>query len=124
MPTKILKAIATVCYIIKRKVDNMSVNIVTKDNFSDLSNEKKIVLLDFYADWCGPCQMIAPIVAEIASEREDLFVGKINVDNEPELVSAFNIVSIPLLVVMKNGQVVNKILGYHSKEEILKELEF
>lgn len=102
----------------------MSVNIVNKNNFSDLSNEKRTVLLDFYADWCGPCQMIAPIVAEIAREREDLFVGKINVDNEPELASAFNVVSIPLLVIMKQGQIANKILGYHSKEEILRALDF
>lgn len=100
----------------------MSVNIVTKDNFAELSNLNKTVLLDFYADWCGPCQMIAPIVAEIANENEDLFVGKINVDDEPELASAFSVVSIPLLVVMKDGQVVNKILGYHNKEEILKAL--
>lgn len=100
----------------------MSVNVVTKDNFAELSNQDKTVLLDFYADWCGPCQMLAPFVAEIASEREDLFVGKVNVDDEIELARAFNIVSIPLLVVMKNGQVVNKILGYHTKEEILKEL--
>lgn len=100
----------------------MPVNVVTKENFAELSNLDKTVLLDFYADWCGPCQMLAPFVAEIASEREDLFVGKVNVDDEIELARAFDIVSIPLLVVMKNGQVVNKILGYHTKEEILKEL--
>ena len=100
----------------------MSVNVVTKENFAELSNLDKTVLLDFYADWCGPCQMLAPFVAEIAREREDLFVGKVNVDDEIELARAFDIVSIPLLVVMKNGQVVNKILGYHTKEEILKEL--
>ena len=96
---------------------------ITDENFeSVVMNSEKPVLIDFYATWCGPCQMLAPFVAEIASEREDLFVGKVNVDDEIELARAFNIVSIPLLVVMKNGQVVNKILGYHTKEEILKEL--
>ena len=76
----------------------MSVNVVTKDNFAELSNLDKTVLLDFYADWCGPCQMLAPFVAEIASEREDLFVGKVNVDDEQELASLFRIRSVPTLV--------------------------
>ena len=97
----------------------MSVMKVNKDNFNEVKNSEKTVLLDFYADWCGPCMMVSPIVDEIAKENPQYLVGKINVDNEPELTMEFGVVSIPLLVVMKDGKIVNIAVGAHSKEQIL-----
>ena len=82
----------------------MSVLNVTINNFDDVKNSEKTVLLDFYADWCGPCRMVSPLVDEIAEENPEFLVGKINVDNEPELAQAFGVSSIPMLVVMKNGK--------------------
>ena len=79
----------------------MAVMKVSKDNFSEAKTSDKTVLLDFYADWCGPCMMVSPVVDEIARENPQYLVGKINVDNEPELTMEFGVVSIPLLVVMK-----------------------
>jgi len=96
----------------------MSVIKVTKDNFEEITGSKT-VLLDFYADWCGPCRMVAPIVDEIAEERTDITVGKINVDDEPELAEAFGVVSIPTLVVMKDGKVANQSAGARPKAQIL-----
>lgn len=99
----------------------MSVVHITKANFEELViNSPKAVLLDFWATWCGPCRMVAPIVEQIAAEREDILVGKINVDEEMELAVQFGIISIPTLVVMKNGQIANKAVGYMPKDEILK----
>ena len=98
----------------------MPVVHITKANFEELViHNPKSVLLDFWATWCGPCRMVAPIVEKIATEREDILVGKINVDEEMELAVQFGIISIPTLVVMKNGEIANKAVGYMPKEKIL-----
>lgn len=97
----------------------MSVLSINNDNFKAVKESEKTVLLDFYADWCGPCQMVSPLVDEIANENPQLLVGKINVDNESELSRLFGVVSIPMLVVMKNGEIVSREVGYRSKEQIL-----
>ena len=94
-----------------------------KENFESLRNSEKPVLIDFYADWCGPCRMVSPIIDEIAEEREDIVVAKVNVDREAELASEFGIYSIPSLVVMKGGKVVNQVSGARPKAAILALLE-
>jgi thioredoxin 1 len=97
----------------------MSVQKVNSQNFDAIKNSEKVVLLDFYADWCGPCRMVSPIVDEIAEERDDVLVGKINVDESPELANAFGVFSIPTLAVMKNGKVVRQEAGARPKAQIL-----
>ncbi len=98
----------------------MSVVTITKSNFDqEILNEKKTVLLDFWASWCGPCRMVSPIIDEIADERADIKVGKINVDEQPELAARFSVMSIPTLVVMKDGRVVNQSAGARPKPQIL-----
>ena len=97
----------------------MSALAINKDNFNSVKEQEKTVLLDFYADWCGPCRMVLPIVDEIAKERDDIVVGKINVEKEPDLAKDFSILSIPTLIVLKNGRVVNKASGARPKAQIL-----
>ena len=95
---------------------------VNSDNFNEIKNSGKPLLLDFYADWCGPCRMVGPIIEEIAAERGDVIVGKVNVDLDPELAGAFKIYSIPTLIVMKDGKIVNKASGARPKAQILEML--
>ena len=98
----------------------MSAININKNNFqNEVLNSEKKVLLDFWAPWCGPCRMVVPIVEEIAAERPDIKVGKINVDEEVELASQFGIMSIPTLVVIENGKIVNQTMGAKPKEAIL-----
>ncbi len=97
----------------------MSVLKINKNNFESVTTSEKPVLLDFYADWCGPCRMVSPLVDEIAEENPQYLVGKINVDSEPELAQAFGVMSIPMLAVMKGGKVVNQSVGAKPKTEIL-----
>ena len=97
----------------------MSVIKISKENFaSEVLKSDKPVLLDFYADWCAPCRMVGPIVSEIANERRDVKVGKINVDEQPELAAQFQVMSIPMLAVIKNGKHKNQVVGYRSKKQI------
>ena len=101
----------------------MSVLNVTKANFDEVKNSEKTVLLDFFADWCGPCRMVSPLVDEIAEENPQFLVGKVNVDSEPELAGEFGVMSIPTLVVMKGGEVVTTVTGARPKAQILELLE-
>ena len=98
----------------------MAVLTITKDNFEqEVLKADKPVLLDFWASWCGPCRMVSPVIDAIAQEREDIVVGKIDVDEQPELAMSFQVMSIPTLVVMKDGKVVNKSMGAQPKQAIL-----
>ena len=101
----------------------MSAIIINKNNFqNEIMDSEKTVLLDFWAPWCAPCRMVVPIIEEIAGERPDIKVRKINVDEQPELASKFGIMSIPTLVVMKNGKIVQQISGARPKNAILEML--
>ena len=103
----------------------MSVLKITNANFeAEVLNSDKPVLLDFWASWCGPCRMIAPVIDKLAEERMDVKFGKINVDEEPQLAAKFGVVSIPTLVVMDGGAIVNMAVGARPKEMILEMLNF
>lgn len=99
----------------------MSIHHINKNNFeAEVLNSDKVVLLDFFAEWCGPCKMIASTLEEIAAENEHIKVCKIDVDNDPDLARQFKVTSIPLLVVMKDGKIVDQALGARPKDAILK----
>ena len=98
----------------------MSVLNITKDNFKkEVLENSKPVMLDFWASWCGPCRMVSPIIDQIAEERTDITVGKINVDEQPELAASFQVMSIPTIVVMKDGKVFNSTMGAQPKAKLL-----
>ena len=96
----------------------MSVIKVTEDNFNEVVNSDKPVLIDFWASWCGPCKMLSPIVDEFANEHSEYVVGKVNVDEEIVLANNFQVMSIPTLLVFKNGKLANKSVGLISKDRI------
>ena len=97
--------------------------IINKNNFEEIKQDKKPILIDFYASWCGPCKMLSPIIDEIADERADLVVGKVNVDDEPDLAEKFGVFSIPTLVILKEGKILHQSAGARPKAQILKLLE-
>ena len=97
----------------------MSVVTVTNANFDEIKTKTSVVMLDFYADWCGPCRMVGPIVHEIADERSDITVGKVNVDNDPDLAQTFGVMSIPTIVILKDGQESARAVGVRSKQQLL-----
>ena len=98
----------------------MKVLHVNKDNFhNEVLNSEKPVLLDFFASWCGPCRMVGPILDEIAEEREDIKVCKVDIDEQPELASRYRIMSVPTLMVLKNGSIVDQSIGAKPKHQIL-----
>ena len=102
----------------------MSVKVITKDNFNaEVLNCEKTVLLDFWASWCGPCRMLSPTVDQVAEERPDVMVGKVNVDEQPELAQAFGVMSIPTLVVLKGGKTVETSVGVKPKAAVLAMLD-
>ena len=102
----------------------MAVMTVTKDNFdAEVLKSEKTVLLDFWASWCGPCRMVSPLIDQIAEERQDILVGKINVDEQEELAMRYGVMSIPTLLVMKQGEIVAQSVGARPKAQILSMLD-
>lgn len=99
----------------------MSIINLTKDSYhNEVMETEKVVVIDFWATWCGSCKMMAPVVEEVAKDYPDVKVCKVNVDEEPELSNAFKIVSIPTIVVIKNGEIIDSVVGYRPKEDIEK----
>ena len=96
----------------------MAVEITVENFEQEVTNSDVPVLLDFWADWCGPCQMLSPFIEEVAAEMPEIKVCKVNVDEEPELTSRFGVMNIPMLVVMKDGKIVNQSVGFQGKEQI------
>ena len=107
----------------RKRRKTMSVKKFNREEFEIAKKEAGVILLDFYADWCGPCRMVAPVVEEVSKLRKDVLVGKINVDDEEALAREFEIVSIPTLIVLKNGKVHKKVVGARNKEQLLALLE-
>ena len=102
----------------------MAVHSITTADFDDVVlNSKKPVVIDFYANWCGPCKMLSPVVEEGSDERDDVLFVKVNVDEEEELAAKFGVMSIPMLVLIENGEVKKTSLGYKPKEDLLKLLD-
>lgn len=102
----------------------MAVHSITTADFDDVVlNSKKPVVIDFYANWCGPCKMLSPVVDEVSDERDDVLFVKVNVDEEEELAAKFGVMSIPMLVLIENGEVKKTSLGYKPKEDLLKLLD-
>ncbi len=101
----------------------MSVLNVNSGNFEEIKNSNKRVLIDFYANWCGPCRMVLPILDELASERGDFLIGKINIDEEAELAKAHGVFSIPTLMVFEDGRMINRVSGARSKAQLVEMLE-
>ena len=97
----------------------MAVTIVTDSNWGDIKTSDKIVLLDFYAEWCVPCKRLGPVLDDISEERTDITIGKINVENEPKIAEEFGVMSVPTLIVLKNKDVANKTTGFKTKAQIL-----
>ena len=101
----------------------MSVIKVNEENFErEVLQSDKTVLVDFYADWCGPCKMMGPVIDELGNENESIKVGKVNVDDNQELAVKYGIMTIPTIMIFKNGEVAKKFVGFTSKQEILKEI--
>ena len=97
----------------------MAVKTITENNFnSEVLNSDKVILLDFWADWCGPCRMLSPIVDKLAEEMPEIKVGKVNVDDEPDLATQYGIMNIPTVLLFENGRLVDTLVGFHPKEEL------